>query len=72
MSVGCKRADGNGTRLPNLDHCADERAPGFDPLKMEGALNPKYMTTNVDAEPGSISDIWKFNPWRAPGKGPLA
>jgi hypothetical protein len=25
VSVGCKAADGNGTRLPNLDHCASER-----------------------------------------------
>ena len=72
VSVGCKAADGNGTRLPNLDHCADERAAGFEPLKMPGALDPKYMTTNVDAKPGTVSDIWKFNPWRAPGKGPLA
>lgn len=39
---------------------------------MEGALDPKYRTTNLDAVPGSISDIWKFNPWRAPGRGPTA
>ena len=38
---------------------------------MEGALDPKYMTTNIDAVPGSIADIWKFNPWRAPGKAPV-
>ena len=72
VSIGCSKADGNGTRLPNLDHCPDERASGFNPLTMDGALNPKYMTTNVDAKPGTIEDIWKFNPWRAPGKGPLA
>jgi hypothetical protein len=72
VSVGCKSADGNGTRLPNLDHCPHERASGFDPLKMEGALDPMYRTTNIDAEPGSIQDIWKFNPWRAPGQGGLA
>ena len=29
-------ATGNGTRLPNLDHCPDEREPGFDPLKIDG------------------------------------
>lgn len=72
VSVGCSKADGNGTRLPNLDHCAGERAAGFNPLTMEGALNTKYITTNVDAVPGSVGDVWKFNPWRAPGKGPLA
>merc|ERR1719408_845503 len=67
VSIGCKTADGNGTRLPNLDHCAAERAADFDPLKMAGALDPKYRTTNLMATPGSKSDIWKFNPWRAPG-----
>jgi hypothetical protein len=72
VSIGCKAADGNGTRLPNLDHCADERPAGFDPLKMPGALDPRYRTTNLNATPGTIADIWKFNPWRAPGKGPIA
>lgn len=71
-SIGCLTADGNGTRLPNLDHCPGERAPDFDPLKIEGALNPKYRTVNVDSKPGSVADIWKFNPWRAPGKAPVA
>ena len=59
VSVGCKKADGNGTRIPNLDHCPEERAPGFDPLKMDGALLPKYRTVNLNATPGSIADIWK-------------
>ena len=61
-SIGCKSATGNGTRLPNLDHCPDERQSSFDPLKMEGALDPKYRTTNIDAVPGSISDVWKCSP----------
>jgi hypothetical protein len=39
-SIGCAKATGNGTRLPNLDHCPEERAAGFDPLKMVGALDP--------------------------------
>jgi len=72
VSVGCSRADGNGTRIPNLDHCPAERAAGFDPLTMEGALLPKYRTVNLHSVPGSPSDIWKYNPWRAPGKGPTA
>ena len=72
VSIGCKAADGNGRRYPNFDHCVDERAADFDPLTMDGALHPKYRTTNVNSRPGSIDDIWKYNPWRAPGKGPLA
>lgn len=31
-------------------------------------LNPKYRTTNFGAVQNSLEDIWKFNPWRAPGK----
>ena len=72
VSVGCTRADGNGTRFPNLDHCAEERPPAFNPLTMEGALLPKYRTVNLNSTPGSLEDIWKYNPWRAPGRGPLA
>jgi len=71
-SVGCATADGNGTRLPNLDHCPSERPASFDPTTMSGALLPKYITTNIDAKYGSIEDIWKYNPWRAPGKAPTA
>jgi len=39
---------------------------------MEGALHPKYRTVNLNSTPGGIDDIWKFNPWRAPGKAPVA
>ena len=72
VSVGCKHADGNGTRIPNLDHCPTERAAGFNPLTMKGALDPEYRTTNLEAVAGSHEDVWKFNPWRAPGTGGLA
>ena len=51
VSIGCSAATGNGTRLPNLDHCPSEREPGFDPLKIDGALDPKYRTTNIDSMP---------------------
>lgn len=71
-SVGCKSADGNGTRIPNLDHCPLERAASFNPLTMAGALDPQYRTVNMQSKPGSVDDIWKFNPWRAPGQAPTA
>lgn len=38
---------------------------------MKGEILPKYRTTNIDGEWGGISDIWKFNPWRAPGTAPV-
>ena len=64
-SVGCSKCTGNGTRMPNLDHCPEERSAGYDPLKAEGALNPRYRTVNLNSTPGSVNDIWKYNPWRA-------
>ena len=66
-SVGCSKCTGNGTRMPNIDHCPEERAADFDPLKMAGALDPVYRSINLNAVPGSVDDIWKLNPWRAPG-----
>lgn len=65
-SIGCKACDGNGSRLPNFDHCPGERS-----LPIDGMILPKYRTTNIDGEWMGVSDIWKFNPWRAPGKAPL-
>lgn len=71
-SIGCMNATGNGTRIPNLDHCPDERSVGFNPLTMEGALLPRYRTVNLNSTPGALDDIWKYNPWRAPGTAPVA
>jgi len=69
-SIGCSNCTGNGTRMPNLDHCPHERTVAPD--KIEGALNPRYRTVNLNSTPGAIDDIWKYNPWRAPGKAPVA
>eukprot|EP00041_Stephanoeca_diplocostata_P007815 m.112842 g.112842 ORF g.112842 m.112842 type:complete len:390 (-) comp17044_c0_seq1:271-1440(-) len=63
-TIGCSKCDGNGTRLPNFDHCPHE--------SINATLNlPKYRTANQLAVPGSEQDIFKFNPWRAPGKAPV-
>lgn len=63
-TIGCKKCDGQGSRIPNWDHC-----PGDS---INATLNdPKYRTANQNATPGSKEDIWKFNPWRAPGKAPV-
>ena len=65
---GCKSCDANGTRFANWDHCAHERTAPFRPT-----LNlPKYRSANRNATPGSPEDVWKFMPWRSPGKSPVA
>ena len=55
-TIGCSRCDGNGTRVPNFDHCPGE--------SIAPTLDPKYRTMNQRAIPGSYQDIFKFNPWR--------
>ena len=50
----------------------NRRAASFNPLTMAGALDPQYRTVNMQSKPGSVDDIWKFNPWRAPGQAPTA
>lgn len=63
-SIGCKACDGKGARIPNYDHCPGE--------SIKATLNdPKYRTANVHAEAGSDQDIFKHNPWRAPGMAPV-
>jgi hypothetical protein len=34
--------------------------------------DPKYRTVNRNATAGSPEDIYKHNPWRAPGSAPVA
>ena len=33
--------------------------------------DPKYWSVGRDAKPGSVQDIYKHNPWRAPGSAPV-
>lgn len=63
---GCTRCDHNGTRMPNWDHCADTRKSPYVPT-----LDPKYRSANRNATPGSVEDIWKYQPWRSPGLAPV-
>ena len=39
---------------------------------MVGTLPEQYRTVNRDSEFGSDADIYKHNPWRAPGNAPTA
>eukprot|EP00939_MAST-03C_sp_MAST-3C-sp1_P005525 g5525.t1 len=67
---GCSACDGNGSRVPNFDHCPGK---SFNPEKNpdDFICDPKYRTGNQEAQCGSYEDFSKFNPWRAPGKAPV-
>jgi len=65
-TIGCEACDGQGQRWPSWDHC-----PGMPNKPSPFYLDKKYWTANHGAEPGSYEDIWRFNPWRAPGKAPV-
>jgi len=63
-TIGCLQCDGLGARIPNWDHCPDR--------SIEPTVNdPRYRSLNQNATPGSPQDIFKFNPWRAPGRAPV-
>lgn len=64
--IGCNTCNGNGSRIPNADHCPELPKP-----KPELLLDPQYRTTNQYTTPGSREDFWRFNPWRAPGNAPV-
>ena len=66
LCVGCKVCTGNGSRIPNADHCPELPKPPANET-----LEPMYRTTNQHTAPGSKADFWRFNPWRAPGQAPV-
>lgn len=66
-SIGCSACDGNASRIPNWDHCPHESINLTDPSR----LLKQYWTANQDALVGSVQDVFKWNPWRAPGKAPV-
>eukprot|EP00656_Telonema_subtile_P015169 TRINITY_DN17912_c0_g1_i1.p1 TRINITY_DN17912_c0_g1~~TRINITY_DN17912_c0_g1_i1.p1 ORF type:complete len:287 (+),score=40.91 TRINITY_DN17912_c0_g1_i1:125-985(+) len=66
-SIGCDKCDNDGRRFPNYDHCGKA-----DTVPESKRLNlPKYRTANRNATAGSEHDVWKFQPWRAPGVAPV-
>ena len=65
-TIGCKTCTGNGSRIPNFDHC-----PSLPKPPLSAQLDAQYRTTNLKTKPGSIQDFWRFNPWRSPGNAPV-
>ena len=68
-TIGCEACDGQGQRYPSWDHCPGTQKPQSF---IDGTyLDKKWWTANQNATPGSYQDIWRFNPWRAPGHAPV-
>jgi hypothetical protein len=63
-TIGCKACDNNGTRIPGWDHCPEVE-------KNFPRLLSKYRTANQNAAEGTVADVFRFNPWRAPGRAPV-
>ena len=67
-TVGCAACDHNGSRIPSWDHCPATSTKLGDPAR----LLKRYWTANQNALVGSVADVFKWNPWRAPGKAPVS
>jgi len=64
-TIGCPACSGNGSRAPNLDWC-----PHIKNHQQATNNDPRTRTLNRNATAGSEEDVYKFNPWRAPGSAP--
>jgi len=60
--IGCKACDHLSGRR-QIDLCGSGKPRTID---------PKYRTLNRNATPGSDLDIYRHNPWAAPGTAPVA
>jgi len=60
--IGCDECDHMSGRR-NIDLCGKGK---------KGTLPEQYRTVNRDSEFGSKFDIYRHNPWRAPGNAPTA
>ena len=64
-TIGCPNCDSNGTRIPGWDHCPEVSKSNIT------RLLPKYRTANQGAAVGTVADVFRFNPWSAPGTAPV-
>ena len=60
--IGCPTCDNESGRR-QVDLC------GLG--KKQTLTDPKYWSVGRDAIPGSSNDVYKHNPWRAPGSAPI-
>ena len=57
---------------PLCDHLSGRRQVDLCGLGANATLDPRLRTVNLDAPAGSELDIYRHNPWRAPGTAPVA
>jgi len=57
---------------PECDHTSGRRQIDLCGSGMKRTIDPKYRTVNRDSTPGSDQDIYKHNPWNAPGSAASA
>lgn len=62
-TIGCSRPD-NQTQHTNKSLCAN-------PTTTATLNDPRLRTVNLDAEAGGPDDVYRWNPWRAPGSAPV-
>mmetsp|Transcript_88930 Transcript_88930/g.167600 ORF Transcript_88930/g.167600 Transcript_88930/m.167600 type:complete len:381 (-) Transcript_88930:57-1199(-) len=57
---------------PSCDHLSGRRQIDLCGLGKKATINDaQYRSVNREAAPGSTQDIYKHNPWRAPGTAPV-
>lgn len=61
-TIGCKACTGNGSRVFNNDICGS----GMNAT----VVDPMHRTLNRKAKANTPEDVYRFNPWRAPGNAP--
>jgi len=58
---------------PTCDHVSGRRQTDLCGLGKQPTINdPAHRTVNRAAPAGSLLDVYKHNPWRAPGSAPVA
>ena len=78
LSLTCRRrarrySQGCFIGCPTCDTASGRRQTDLCGLgKKQTLTDPKYWSVNRDAEPGSVFDVYKHNPWRAPGSAPVS
>lgn len=67
-SIGCAECDGGAAPHPGANPNTVDRCNSGAVATIN---DPKYRTYNREAIAGSAADIYKHNPWRAPGTAPV-
>ena len=62
-SIGCKKCDGQGGNPNTRDRCNSG--------KNATICDPRLRTYNQDAPCNTDADVYRWNPWRAPGSAPV-